>query len=457
MTIIYCDMDAFFCSVEQKTRPSLAQKIVAVAGLNGRGVIVSPSYQARKYGVRAAMPVFQAKELLPINAVLIPPRHELYAVTARAIWNAVKKSAQVFEQISIDEACFTINDAELQTEESIYRWCANLQDTIFSRWGMHMSIGFSTSKNYAKIACEQAKPAGIYSLYSHRQVCDFLSSQPVRRIPSIGPVMEKALQERNIYTVADIKNCDERLLTKILGRTLGFKIRQLALGVDKTMPQAQRLHKNISSEKTFVTDVVTTAAVHSHIYELIDKACERLSNKHSFARSMSIYCKIATGQTHVRTTVLLPSYTKDSLLEYAIAQAPSPEQLGPIRLLGIRFQGLGQYDQLSLFDDSAVESRQRSYVIPAPYPTSSTLTDESSSRHAWKLGDDVLHPDFGFGWVQGANAHKVTIRFETASSPQSVLHTFNCNDSSITPAHSTLSWGDINISSSSENETHSKV
>src|SRR4051812_28104089 len=187
-------MDAFFASVEQLTRPTLRGRPVLVGGVGGRGVVAGASYESRVYGARSAMPMHQARRLIGTTAVVLPPRGVVYGVASRRVFETVRSSIPVLEQLSFDEAFGEPIELAGASSDEVEAFCQNLRAKIRGTTGLVASVGAGSGKQLAKIASGMAKPDGI-RVVRHDEEGPLLAGLPVRRLWGIGPVAEERLHK----------------------------------------------------------------------------------------------------------------------------------------------------------------------------------------------------------------------------------------------------------------------
>ena len=244
-------MDAFFASVEQLTRPTLRGRPVLVGGLGGRGVVAGASYEARVFGARSAMPMHQARRLVGIHAVVLPPRGVVYGVASRRVFDTVRAVMPVLEQLSYDEAFGEPARARRRgpgrRRDGSAKTCAVASATTPA--SPHRS-GAGSGKQIAKIASELAKPDGI-RVVRRDEERPLLAGLPVRRLWGIGPVAEEKLHRLGIQTIGQFAELTDAEAADILGGTVGPALHRLARGIDDR-PVAERAEaKQISAESTF--------------------------------------------------------------------------------------------------------------------------------------------------------------------------------------------------------------
>jgi DNA polymerase-4 len=214
--VLHFDMDAFFASVEQLTRPTLKGRPVLVGGRGGRGVVAGASYEARAFGARSAMPVHQARRLIGPAAVVLPPRGAVYGVASRRVMDTVRAVVPVLEQLSFDEAFGEPADLAGATARQVQRFCSELRLLVRERTGLVASVGAGSGKQIAKIASGLAKPDGV-EVISREDEQRLLAGLAVRRLWGIGPVAEEKLHRLGIETVGQFAALAESEAADILG------------------------------------------------------------------------------------------------------------------------------------------------------------------------------------------------------------------------------------------------
>src|SRR6202789_830429 len=426
-------MDAFFASVEQLTRPTLRGRPVLVGGLGGRGVVAGASYESRVFGARSAMPMHQARRLIGVTAVVLPPRGAVYSVASRRVFDAVRTVVPVVEQLSFDEAFGEPPELISASETEVEAFCAQLRRRVLDETGLIASVGAGSGKQIAKIASGLAKPDGIQVIRraDEKRLLDGLA---VRKLWGIGPVAEEKLHRLGIETVGRLAALGEAEAANILGATIGPALHRLARGIDDR-PVAERAEaKQISAESTFAVDLTTLAQLHEAIDPIAEHAHQRLLRDGRGARTVTVKLKKSDMSTLTRSATL-PYATAEAAALIAVARRLllDPREIGPIRLLGVGFSGLSDVRQESLFPDLEVPGPQAG---TQPVETAAEAMFAPAPETAqWRVGDDVEHRDFGHGWVQGAGHGVVTVRFETRGSGPGQARTFASDTIDITSAN----------------------
>ena len=284
---LHIDMDAFYASVEQALDPSLKGKPVIVGGREGRGVVISASYEARKYGVRSAMPGFQARQLCP-NGIFLPNRRRAYAAFSEKVFAILEQYSPNVRALSIDEGV-----VELTGTERLLGAPPRTADTIIRRiereLGLPSSGGLSASRVTAKIAATLAKPRGLICVPAGSEA-DFLAPLAVKIIPGVGAKAEKALQQKGIETVEDL-----------------LRHRELAeryLDLTEAPVRQRRRDHSIGSETTLATPVRTSEQINKVLWELVEEVGRRLRADRLFARCFTVKIRYTNFQTFTRSRTL---------------------------------------------------------------------------------------------------------------------------------------------------------
>src|SRR6267143_2179756 len=252
--IIHIDMDAFYASVEQRDDPQLRGKPVVVAWRGNRSVVCAASYEARKFGVRSAMPSVRAERLCP-NATFLPPDFPRYRAVSRRVRDIFKRHTDLIEPLSLDEAYLDVSENKmgLPTATQVAR---TIRDQIRTELNLTASAGVAPNKFLAKIASDWKKPDGIFVIQPE-EVDSFLLPLPVGRLPGVGKVTEEKLKGFNVQTIADWRRIDLPALESHFGRYV-VRVYELARGIDTSKVVPYRPTQSISAEDTFEQDVLLT-------------------------------------------------------------------------------------------------------------------------------------------------------------------------------------------------------
>jgi len=418
--VLHLDMDAFYASAEQLTRPTLRERPVLVGGLGPRGVVAGASYQARVYGARSAMPMGQARRLCP-HATVLPPRFALYQALSEQVMNVLGEAAPVVEPVSLDEAFLEPPQLAAAAAAEVERFAAALRADVRAATGLPASVGAGSGKQLAKIASELAKPDGLRVIDPATQH-DVLAPLPVRMLWGVGPVAEEALHRAGVQTVGELAALDAREAGRLLGGAVGTELHRLAQGIDDRPVAPRGAAKQVSAETTFDVDLTAMSAVHDAVARLAESAHRRLLASGRAARTVTVKVRSADFTTATRSETAAEASTDLAALTATaqrLARAAVPD--GGVRLLGVSLAGLGEQPPPALF---ATEPEQ-SAVPPSAVERPVAAVD---LPRPWRTGDDVRHADHGHGWVQGAGHGRVTVRFETRSSGPGRALTFAADD-----------------------------
>ncbi|OBK78067.1 DNA polymerase IV [Mycobacterium sp. 1164985.4] len=433
-------MDAFFASVEQLTRPTLRGRPVLVGGLGGRGVVAGASYESRVYGAKSAMPMHQARRLVGAAAVVLPPRGVVYGVASRRVFETVRSMVPVLEQLSYDEAFGEPAELAGAPASEVEEFCRTLRARVLEVTGLVASIGAGSGKQTAKIASGLAKPDGM-RVVSRDEERTLLDGLPVRRLWGIGPVAGEKLHRLGIETIGAFAALSEAEAADILGGTVGPALHRLARGIDDRPVAENAPAKQISAESTFPEDLTTLDQLREAMGPIGEHAHRRLERDGRGARTVTVKLKKSDMSTLTRSATL-PYATTDAatLITTARRLLLDPVEVGPIRLLGVGFSGLSDVQQESLFPDLELASDDDATQTGLP----PTVTELAATAPAWRIGDDVTHPDFGHGWIQGAGHGVMTVRFETRTSGPGQARTFPVDTPGIERANpvDSLDWPD---------------
>ena len=435
--VLHFDMDAFFASVEQLTRPTLRGRPVLVGGRGGRGVVAGASYEARAFGARSAMPVHQARRLIGPAAVVLPPRGGVYAVASRRVIDTVRVMVPVLEQLSFDEAFGEPAELAGAPAVEVEHFCARLRVLVRERTGLVASVGAGSGKQIAKIASGLAKPDGVRVVARDAEQA-LLSGLAVRALWGIGPVAEEKLHRLGIETVGQFAALTDVEAADILGAALGPALHRLARGIDDRPVSERAEAKQISAESTFETDLTTVERLREAVGPIVEHAHRRLSRDGRGARTVTVKQRKSDMSTLTRSATL-PYATGDpgTLAATARRLLLDPRDIGPIRLVGVGFSGLSDVRQESLFPELDQHELEVGTDIAGSEP--------AADAGVWRLGDDVSHPGYGHGWVQGAGHGVVSVRFETRATGPGLMRTFAIDTPELTGADpvSSLGWPDI--------------
>lgn len=439
--VLHLDMDAFFASVEQLTRPTLRGRPVLVGGLGGRGVVAGASYEARVFGARSAMPMHQARRLVGAAAVVLPPRGVVYGLASRRVFETVRTLVPVLEQLSFDEAFGEPAELVGASAVEVAAFCETLRTEVATATGLVASVGAGSGKQIAKIASGLAKPDGI-TVVSREEERALLDTLPVRRLWGIGPVAEEKLHRLGIGTIGALAALSDTEVANILGPTVGPALHRLAQGIDDRPVAENAPAKQISAESTFAQDLTTIDQLREATGPIGEHAHRRLLKDGRGARTVTVKLKKSDMSTLTRSATL-PYATTDAATLNATARRLllDPIEIGPIRLVGVGFSGLSDVQQESLFPALELLSTDEVAAVGSP----ERPAEARPTAPLWRVGDDVAHTEFGHGWVQGAGHGVLTARFETRSKGPGSARTFSDLDPAVAHANpvDSLDWPDF--------------
>jgi len=331
--IIHVDMDAFYASVEQRDDPQLRGKPVVVAWRGKRSVVCAASYEARKFGVRSAIPAVQAERLCP-TAIFLPPDFPRYRTVSRSVREIFLRHTDLVEPLSLDEAYLDVseNKSNLPSATEVAR---NIRDQIRNELNLTASAGVAPNKFLAKIASDWRKPDGLFVIKPGDAV-DFLTPLPVERLPGVGKVTARRLSDMNVRTVGDIRALDPSALQQRFGR-YGMRLHELARGIDNSSVEPNRPTQSISAEDTFETDVLLHET-EPMIRSLAEKVW--ISSRKETRIPRTVVLKLKTAEFSILTrshTPQIPPASCDELTETALSLlakvALDPDQ--KYRLVGV--------------------------------------------------------------------------------------------------------------------------
>jgi DNA polymerase-4 len=345
-SIMHVDMDAFFVSVELRDRPDLRGRPVIVGFPAERSVVLSASYEARRFGVKSAMPMAVAQRLCP-QAIIIEPRHKLYYEVSGQLMAIFESITELVEPLSVDEAFLDVGGAirrlgaPLDIGQLIRR-------RVASELGITASVGIAASKFVAKIASTRCKPDGLL-LIRPEQTVPYLHSLPVNALWGVGGKTAEVLARMGIRTVADVAATPASSLRKVLGAT-GEHVHRLSWGIDSRTVTPVRVEKSIGAEETFAADTADDALLHRELLRLSHRTAERLRASGLVARTVALKLRYADFSTVTRSRTVHAPLDSAQLI-YAVA-IQLLESLGSrpltVRLVGVRAEQLEPAAQTSL-------------------------------------------------------------------------------------------------------------
>ena len=344
--IVHIDMDAFYASVEQRDNPQLRGKPVVVAWLGSRSVVCAASYEARRFGIRSAMPAVRAERLCP-EAVFVPPDFPRYRAVSRLVREIFKRHTDLVEPLSLDEAYLDVteNKTGLPTATRVAR---AIRAQIREELNLTASAGVAPNKFLAKIASDWRKPDGLFVIQPD-EVDPFLRPLPVGRLPGVGKVTEARLEELGIRTVGDLRGLELPALEGPFGRH-GLRLYELARGIDNSPVLPDRPTQSVSAEDTFQHDVPL-----SETEPLIRRLAEKtwIASRKETRIARTVVLKLKTSHFKILTRSHTPSTPPASCEELTGIALSLRERvdLDPhqrFRLVGVGLSNFRDPEQASL-------------------------------------------------------------------------------------------------------------
>lgn len=349
--ILHVDMDAFYAAVEVLHDPSLRGLPLIIGGRDGRAVVSSASYEARRFGVRSAMPVGQALRLCP-HAHVVPPSFPRYQAVSRRVMEIFESFTPLVEPLSIDEAFLDVSGVR-RLWGSPGEVARRIRSRVESDIGITCSVGVAATKHVAKMASTVAKPDGLL-IVPEAATLAFLTPRSVRAMWGVGPKAAEALEGRGIRTIGDLRETPLPVLERALGVASAHRLAQLSRGEDPRTVETERVEKSIGHEETFDIDVDDAEFLRSELLRLADRVAARLRRAEWETRTVAIKVRFADFSTVTRSQTLAePTSVGQRIGEAAQTLFASIDRREPIRLIGVRAENLGDAaaGALGLWDD----------------------------------------------------------------------------------------------------------
>lgn len=454
-SVLHLDMNAFFASVEQRDKPSLAGKAVIVGGTGGRGVVSTASYEARVFGVHSAMSSAQARHLAP-HAAFLAGRFPAYRESSRVVMETLREVSPLVEPLSLDEAFVDLEAGGMDVADPqvVLTAARELRVRIAERTeGLSCSVGVGSSKFMAKVASELAKPGRGHddqvALVRPGEELATIGPLPVRAIPGVGPVAAARLDKLGLRTVADVRATPVAELVRELGQAGGTGLAELARARDDRPVVAARRAKSISVEDTFEHDLTDRQVCREVVLRDADLVCGRLQRAGLFARTVTLKAKMADFTTWTRSVTLEGATDSPRRVQrMAVMLLEGLDLREGVRLLGVGVSNFTRAAQEELFlldgDGQVVEENQAHAPVQVERITSGPFGRRRSfddGTRRWFPGADVEHDEFGRGWVWGSGLGVVTCRFEFRGSPVGRVRSLRADDPALHPAEPLeLAW-----------------
>ncbi len=348
-TILHVDLDAFYASVEVLENPALAGKPVLVGGTGPRGVVAAASYEARRFGCHSAMPMGRARRLCP-QAIVLPPRFDLYAAKSRAVHEIFAAFTPLIEPIALDEAFLDVTGGR-RLHGTGPEVGAAIRARVRAETGLTASVGVAPNKLLAKLASDDAKPDGMLVVEAGGELA-FLHPHPVGRLWGVGPATLARLERFGVETIGDLAALPEASLVDTLGRAHGHQLHELACGRDDRPVEPDRETKSIGQEETFPRDVADREALEREVRRMAERVGTRLRDHGLAGRTVTLKVRFPDFRTITRSATLPDPFAVSSeIARQALALLDKVDTTGGIRLLGVSMSNLtaATAHQASLF------------------------------------------------------------------------------------------------------------
>ena len=376
-TILHVDMDAFYASVEERDDPKLKGKAVVV-GVGKRGVVSAANYEARKFGIRAAMPIYKAKALAP-HAVFIAPNMARYTEVSEQVMAIFRDVTPHVEPISLDEAFLDVTGARRLLGSGI-EIADQIRKRVEKDLGITCSVGIAHNKFIAKIASGHCKPNGVLEVDPEKML-EFLHPLAANEIWGVGPKTNELLEKMGLFTIADIANTPRSTLIRVLGQASGASLYELAWGRDYRDVITEHAEKSISASQTFDVDLYQPEEILKEFLRLTEKSADRMRAKGLATNTISIKVRFADFKTISRSRTLdLPTTGTQEIFEVAKSLYLGLElDRVLVRLVGVSL-------------DSLVENDDVTQMVLGERTSSWQQADRAIDRVKAKFGRSSLRP-----------------------------------------------------------------
>ena len=338
--IIHADLDAFYAAVEQLDNPELRGKAVLVGGRpEGRGVVATASYEARRFGVHSAMPMATAARQCP-EGIIVRPRFDRYREMSAQVMDIFRTITEIIQPVSLDEAYLDITGASAET--SPIAIAIDIKNRVRQEVGLTISVGLGTGKCVAKIASDFQKPDGLV-VVPEGQEAEFLAPLPVGTLLGVGPKSAARLNDEDIHTIGDLAAMPDSWFARRFGKR-GSSIRDRARGIDDEPVQTSREAKSVSSETTFPQDLSAVEEIRPVVERLSSSVASALGRKGISGRTVTVKMRLSDFTTFTRQTTLSHATHDDDII-VATAWTLMEREMTPgraFRLLGVGVSGFAQ-------------------------------------------------------------------------------------------------------------------
>lgn len=347
LNILHLDMDAFYASVEEQDNPRLKGKPVIVGGTSSRGIVTTANYEARKYGIHSAMPIYIAKKRCP-KGCFIPTRMERYKEVSREIFGILHTFTDLIEPLSIDEAYIDISHINRNPLTIV----KEIKKKVETSTGLTMSVGISYNKFLAKLASDWNKPNGV-KVITKDMVPDILLPLPVKAVHGIGSKSAKRLNNIGIYRIEDLMPLSRDFLTGFFGKS-GIDIYNRIRGIDNRRVNTERETKSIGTERTFRQDTKDKDMLKEYLHNFSQELAISLQKEGFYSRTITLKIKYEDFKTHTKSKTLNNHInTMGEIFQIAMHLLDEIDITDNIRLIGLTTSNLTNFavEQLSIFKD----------------------------------------------------------------------------------------------------------
>ena len=380
LSIAHVDCDAFYCSVEKRDNPELANKPVIVGG-GQRGVVSAACYHARIYGVHSAMPMFKALKLCP-HAIVVRGDMNKYAREGAKIRSMMEDLTPLVEPLSIDEAFLDLSGTERIHNQSPAQSLISLQNKILKNVGVTVSVGLSYNKFLAKTASDLDKPNG-FAIIGRTEALDFLADKPVGFIYGVGPAFTRSLKKAGILTIADVRRQSDKSMAEKFG-DMGLHLAKLARAEDYRPVKSTSKRKSVSAENTFNEDISDIEVLKDKLWQVCLKTADRSKAKNLAGTVVTFKLKTQQFETITRRRTLpQPVQLADVIFRTCLPLLEKEANGRKFRLIGAGISGLTSPvgDSGDLLDPDAIKRG---------------MAERASDKARAKFGRDAVMTGRGF-------------------------------------------------------------
>lgn len=345
--ILHIDMDAFYASVEEIDNPKLKGKPVIVGGKSRHGIVTTANYEARKYGVHSAMPMFMAVKRCP-HAHYVPSRMNRYKEVSQKVFKILSRTTNTIERVSIDESYLDISHLKGESVDI----AKDIKREILDETGLTMSVGISYNKFLAKLGSDWNKPSGI-KVISKDMVPEILLPLSIKKVHGIGPKTEKRLNNIGVYLVEDLIRLSEDFLVDLLGK-LGRELYLKIRGIDNREVEVERERKSLGTETTFSKHTKDKDILKEHLDIFAEEISTGLQRQGFYGRTITLKIRYDDFTIITRSKTLRAAInSKDIVYEVGESLLDEIELKGKLRLIGLTVSNLSDFgmEQLSIFND----------------------------------------------------------------------------------------------------------